>query len=327
MVPDRNRDLKEKDFVDSDGEVKQRKKRKRKTIGEEGSRRQTVIGLIATLVLGLMFYLPAEFKNWWGKYNQTETITIEKPIGDSEDISSVVGFKVKIVEKQDAEKAVDELLKDLVGSYGIWVESFSSGEGFYINKSKIFKPASLNKIPVLIEYYSQVDSGEIDPNKSYILKEKDRWEYGTGSMQNQPAGTEYSYQEVADLVANQSDNMGALLLSSWVGEKLVDEISLNEMAEIFRDLYKDKLVSKESKEKLLLSLTDTVNEDRITAGVPSGVRVAHKFGSEEGIVNDCGIVYADEPYVICLMSSEINSGEAGEVLPKISRVVWEWASQ
>ena len=50
----------------------------------------------------------------------------------------------------------------------------------------------------------------------------------------------------------------------------------------------------------------------------------HKFGSEEGIVNDCGIVYGDDPYVICLLSDSVNDGEAQEILPKISRVVWEW---
>jgi len=54
------------------------------------------------------------------------------------------------------------------------------------------------------------------------------------------------------------------------------------------------------------------------------VRVVHKFGSEAGVVNDCGIVEAKNPYVICVMSTDINDGEAQELLPKISRVVWEW---
>jgi len=315
--------LLEKDFGDEE-EGKKKRKRKRKTIGEEGSRKQTAIGLVLSLVLGLAFYLPAEFKSWWKGFNKVETITIEKPIGDSEDLSSVVGFKVSIREKQDAEKAVDELLKDLSGSYGVWVESLVSGEGFFINSSKSFEVASLNKIPILVEYYKQVDSGEIDPEKIYTLREEDRWEYGTGSMQNQPAGTEYSYQEIAELVANISDNMGVQLLSDWVGETLVEKMTVEEVGEMFRDLYSGELVSDESRDKLFSSLTNTVNEDRITAGVPSGVRVVHKFGSEEGVVNDCGIVYGDKPYVICLMSGSVNSGEAEAVLPKISRVVWEW---
>lgn len=307
---DKTRNFKEKDFVDSDDSERQIKRRKRKTIGDEGSRKQVAIGLVATLVLGLMFYLPVEFKNWWQKFNQVETITILKPVGDSKDVSEVIGFKVVIREKQDAKLVIEELLKDLAGNYGVWVEDLDSGEGFSINDSKVFEMASLNKLPVLIEYYKQVDGGKIDPEKVYILSEKDRWVYGTGSMQNQPAGTEYSYQEVAELTANISDNMGVQLLSKWVNKELVDEMALDKVANLFKDLYNDKLISKESKEKLFDSLTDTVNEDRITAGVPSGVRVVHKFGNEAGVVNDCGIVYSDKPYVICLMSSEVKIGRA-----------------
>ena len=319
----------EKDFADEEVEVIKKKRRNRKTIGEEGSRKQTAIGLGVSLVLGLLFYLPKEFSNWWGKMNQVETITIEKPIGDSKDVSEVVGFKVVIKEKQDVREAVEEILKDLPGKYGVLVESLEGTESFSVNGLESFEVASLNKIPVLIEYYRQVDKGEIDPEEVYVLREKDRWEYGTGSMQNQPAGTEYSYDEVAFLVANVSDNMGAQLLSRWVDSELVDELVLEDIGTIFKDLYNGELLSKESRDKLFESLTETSNEDRITAGVPSGVRVVHKFGSEVGVVNDCGIVYplkgeTSADYVICLMASGVNEGQAQDIWPKISRVVWEW---
>jgi beta-lactamase class A len=319
--------LQDKDFIGEDGEVKLKKKLKRKTIGEEGSRKQTAIGILASLGLSLIFFLPKEFKVWWENWNTPETVTILKPVGDEQDVSEALGFKVSIKEKVDAETVVEKLVEDLTGDYGVLIENLEIGEGFSIKAKNIFGVASLGKMPVLVEYYKQVDKGEIDPEEVYVLEEKDRFIYGTGLMQNQLVGTEYTYQEVAELTANQSDNMGVQLLVKWTGEKISEEMTVEEVASIFKDLYNDKLVSKESKEKLFDSLTDTVNEDRITAGVPSGVKVVHKFGSEVGIVNDCGIVYAKDPYVICLMSTEINEGEAQEVLPKISRVVWEWISR
>lgn len=323
MIDERDK-LQSKDFVDEEGEGRRRKRRSRKTIGEEGSRKQTALGLMLTIVLGLAFYLPVEIKKWWQDFNRMETITIEKPVGDSEDVSKVIGFEVVIKEKQDVKDAIEELLKDLPGSYGVWVSSLSSNEGFVIRGNELFETASINKLPMLVKYYQEVDSGKIDPEEIYLLQEKDRWEYGTGSMQNQPAGTKYSYQEIAELTANISDNMGAQFLSRLVKTKLIDEMILSEAGEIFVKLFRGELMSQESTEKLLASLTDTVNEDRITAGVPSGVRVAHKFGSEVGVVNDCGVVFAKEPYVICVMTKGINEGQAQEVLPKISRVVWEW---
>ena len=190
--------LQEKDFVEGEEGIKRRRKRRRKTIGEEGSRKQTGVGLLITLVLGLMFYLPREVRDWWKDWNNPETITILKPVGDAKDVSEVIGFKVTIKEKQDVEEAVEELLKDLSGDYGVWVENLVTEEGFVINANKTISAASVSKMPVLVEYYRQVDSGKINSEELYVLKEVDRWEYGTGSMQNQPIGTEYTYQEIAD---------------------------------------------------------------------------------------------------------------------------------
>jgi len=37
-------------------------------------------------------------------------------------------------------------------------------------------------------------------------------------------------------------------------------------------------------------------------------------------------VEAKNPYVICMLSTDVNDGEAQELLVKISRVVWEWGA-
>ena len=75
-------ELKDKDFVEVEPGEQPRRKRHRKTIGEEGSRKQTLIGLLVTILLSLMFYLPSELKQKWKDLNEGEVITIEKPVGD-----------------------------------------------------------------------------------------------------------------------------------------------------------------------------------------------------------------------------------------------------
>lgn len=341
MAEEKKRDLQEKDFVDAEREVKKRRRRSRKMIGEEGSRKQTAIGLLVTLALGLFFYLPTELKSWWQRFNNPEVITIERPIGDERDVSQIVGFKVTIKEKEDAEKVVVRLLEGLGGNYGVYVKKLSDAGEFGINEGTVFLAASVIKLPILVAYYQAVDEGRLKADKVYVLKGEDRVEYGAGSMQNQAEGREYRYKEIAWLVANQSDNMGAQIMIGWLGgEKKIDgmirswglektsikenETTPKEIGKLFEQLDEGELISEESREELFESLTNTVLEDRIPAGVPTGVEVVHKFGSEEGVVNDCGIVDGDEPYVICVLSTEVNDGEAQEVLPKISRVVWEW---
>lgn len=329
----------QKDFVES--ELQTGKKRPRKTIGEEGSRKQTFIGLIVTILLGLMFYLPTEFKKWWREWNRPETIKIERPVGEQKDVSEAVGFKVEIKKKTDVDMAIGKILANLSGNYGVYVKSLANNEELKINEDKIMTAASVIKLPVLTVYYQAVDEGKLDSEAVYTLVEKDRWKYGTGSMQNQAAGTKYTYKQVAYLVANQSDNMGAEVLIKKLGgytavQKAVEKLGLNqtdlnknettaaEAGKLLEVIAKKKLLTDESRVELFKNLTNTVLEDRIPAGVPSGVEVQHKFGSENGVVNDCGIVRALKPYVICLMSTGINAGEAEVVWPKISRLIWEW---
>ena len=297
---------------------------------------KTIWVLVITVALGLLFYLPREVSRWWQEFNQPDTITIYKPIGDSPDLSTVVGFTAKADQAGEAEAVIKQLLTGLPGNYGVWVD-----QGLEINSDQVYTAASVIKLPVLTVYYQAVDSGKVDPDEVYTLVEADRWEYGTGSMQHQPEGTKYSYRQIAQLVANQSDNMGAEILIKKLGgynsvQRIVNGLGLtntnlkenettpSEIGGLFQRLLVGKLLTPDSHEELFANLTNTVNEDRLPAGVPSGVVVIHKFGSEEGVVNDCGVIMAQKPYVICVLSTGVNAGEAEVVLPKISRVVWEW---
>jgi beta-lactamase class A len=65
--------------------------------------------------------------------------------------------------------------------------------------------------------------------------------------------------------------------------------------------------------------------ERIPAGVPEKIEIAHKTGSIKGVRNDAGIVYAPAgPYVIGLFSKRLEDEKAGVAcLAELSRVVWE----
>jgi len=65
--------------------------------------------------------------------------------------------------------------------------------------------------------------------------------------------------------------------------------------------------------------------ERIPAGVPENIEIAHKTGSIKGVRNDAGIVYAPNgPYVIGVFSKNLADEKAGVAcLAELSRVVWE----
>lgn len=310
-------------------------RRPRKTIGEEGSRKQTLAVFLILLVLGLIFYLPGRLHSPqlslnWPQLEGGEVITIRKGL-----------------QKQTSPRPrpnLEELVAKQTGDYGIFVKSVNGQEEWKLGEDKVMTAASVIKLPVLIVYYQQVDQGKIDPAEEYVLAEADRWQYGTGSMQYQPAGTKYTYKDIAKLVANQSDNMGAEVLIKKLGgytkaQQLVaalglvktnlraNEITAGEAGGLFLQLAQGKLLSPASREELFNNLTKTVNEDRLPAGVPENVRVIHKFGSEVGVVNDCGLVESANPYVICVLTTNVNVGDAEPLLPQISQAVWTWLGE
>ena len=66
----------------------------------------------------------------------------------------------------------------------------------------------------------------------------------------------------------------------------------------------------------------------IPAGLPSGVRVAHKTGEITGITHDAAIVYPPErgPYVLVILTRGFaERREAERLMAEVSRLVYRWA--
>jgi len=74
----------------------------------------------------------------------------------------------------------------------------------------------------------------------------------------------------------------------------------------------------------LADLTTTAFESRIPAGVPEGIRVAHKIGNEVGVISDAGIVFIpDKPFVLVILSQGTNEVIAKEKFPQlVNEIYW-----
>jgi beta-lactamase class A len=308
--------------------------RRWKTIGDEGSRKTTILVFLLFLTAGLiLLFLSGSRRHRpslsvkWPDLDNDEVITISKP-------SSA---RPVVRRRPD----LQPLLAGQAGEFGIFIKSVNGAAELRIGENVIMTAASVIKLPLLVVYYQAVENGQVSPEAEYILAEADRWQYGTGSMQYQPAGTKYTYKQIARLVANQSDNMAAEVLIKKLGGYRQVQASFNQLglkqtnlkeneitaaaaADLFLQLAQGRLLTPASRQELFDNLTQTVNEDRIPAGVPDNIRVVHKFGSEAGVVNDCGLVEASNPYVICVLTAGVNSGEVERLFPQISQAVWNW---
>ena len=95
------------------------------------------------------------------------------------------------------------------------------------------------------------------------------------------------------------------------------------MGILFRKLYLEKVVSDKDRDEILAFITDTIWEDRIPAGVPKGIKVSHKIGTEIGAISDAGIVFGSKPFILVIMTEEANEIEAKKVLPEITKKIYE----
>jgi beta-lactamase class A len=85
-----------------------------------------------------------------------------------------------------------------------------------------------------------------------------------------------------------------------------------EMMQLLEQLYRGKVIGQPWLEDFFSVLT-TPKESWLPRNLPEALKIANKPGSLEGVRNDSGIVFLkNRPYVICVMTTYLASGRAGE---------------
>jgi len=294
----------------------------------------TILGVLGATLLAIFLVTEREeirlrIENLWEKLTQPAVVRFEE------------GFSPQPPKTEQLKKTkgqVLELIKNLQGTYGVYKKNLETGGSFGINEERIFPAASLIKLPVFVAVYQEVEEGRLSLNTKYELKESDKVA-GAGSMYYAPAGTLFSYQKMLELMGKQSDNTAFNVFVKILGGKkiqaVIDSLGMGKTSLVenrttpadiglfFQKLYQGEVVSKKNREQIFSFLTDTLFEDRIPAGIPKGVRVVHKVGTEVGVYADAGIVFGPkEPFVLVILSEGAKEAEAKEVLPKIASLVY-----
>jgi len=306
-------------------EVEPLLKKPRKKQPPKGGRWSIVIFFLITLLAIASVYLKANLPIFWQKITAPLIITNKQ---------ANLRFEATPVLNQ-----IQSLIKDLRGKYGVYVYELEDKNQYGIYQNEKFPAASLMKLPVMVCFYQELEEGKIDPETKYTLKENDKV-LGAGILQGKSAGTVYTYRQLVEYMGQYSDNTAFKVMRRILGDDKIQqtiddlgmtktsledfETSPTDIGLFFQKLYQSKIISNENRDELLEFLTKTAYEDWLPEGIPGKIKVVHKIGRDTGTFSDAGIVFADKPYVIVIMSKEARETEANEVLPKISGLVWEW---
>lgn len=330
----RRKRIEDKEFKD----LKPENKKKRKSPPKPwGKKERLFVFIVLTATVGLSGFLALSSREWKvAGLPRIEVPKIEAPFIGEE--------KIVIEGKQKDQDSADQVIeaftnetKNLTGVYGLYVVRLDNGFSYGVNEKEVFTAASLIKLPVMAAMYAEAEKGNLNLEEKYILQASDK-KIESGFLYGKPVGFEITYRNLIQLMGKQSDNNAYLIGKKVLGDVVVNQYitkfgmkntSLSEntttpldIGQFFEGLWNNNTLIQRNKDELLETLTNTVFEAWLAAGIPQNVRVAHKYGREVHVINDAGIVFTKNPYVVVIMSKGVVDAEADLIFPKLSKIVY-----
>ena len=227
----------------------------------------------------------------------------------------------------------------------VYFEYLPTGTSVRVDGDDEYVAASLMKIPVVMELYKEAEMGKINLDKKIALKNE--WlDAGFGDLYKKGVGYEISLRDAAKLALTKSDNtaISMILYNTRNVLTLQDNvissldisfdrddtsqiaISARSYASFLKCLYFSCYVGYESSQEILQFLSESMFKNRLEAGVPDQVKIAHKIGTYSNTTqSDCGIIYEDKRnYLLCVML-QVPDNEAGNAhIAAISKIVYDY---
>ena len=242
---------------------------------------------------------------------------------------------------------VTTYLADQTGTYGfcLTIHSGSGAAGTWLSvgdhETTSFKMASTFKLPLALYLYTLAHQGKLRLTERMVYDEG-FYQGGAGSLRYEDPGDSYTLQDLATRAIRQSDNVAQAMLTSRLGRQhVLDFMAGLGGSAVYREgnpwatpsdlvLYMraaSDFARQDAKlgGRFMSDLTHTEFTDRIRAGTPASVVVAHKIGNLIGVVNDVALVKAPAgDYYLAMMSSGVPSDEAGAAVEKrVAAMVYE----
>jgi beta-lactamase class A len=292
--------------------------------------------------------------------SDTSTVTTLTPSG-SDGSSASVDPAVRVAAFDELKTSVDTFAASFDGRIGIYYINLTNDEVYGYGEKNPFVAASSIKMGIVTQMFKAIDEGRFEltqmltyDNRPYPTGDL---EYGTGIVLESANGTQYSIQRTAQLAITISDNCATnMIIRTLGGIDTIIPILNGISAEVpyrtaisYKD-YKGQLVSgrhrtsakdlalyaryfyelwdadKEAYAPFMDDLRSTVFTFGIQAKLPKSVPVAHKIGTnyDYRTENDVGIVFAQEPYILCV-TTEAESQEAGRTaVADVSLMFYEY---
>ena len=237
---------------------------------------------------------------------------------------------------------------------GVFLMDLDTGGYVDVNGGPVFSAASTIKIPILIAFFQDVDAGKVRLDEMLTM-EQEMVAGGSGNLQFQKVGTQYSALELATLMSTISDNTATnMLIKRLGGQEVLNQrfqswglsatairnplpdlggtntTSPRELASLIAMVNQGNLVSMRSRDLILDIMRRTERNHLLPAGLGTGARIHHKTGDIGTMLGDAGLI--DIPtgkrYIAAVMVQRPhNDPEAEKLISAISGAAYQHFSQ
>jgi beta-lactamase class A len=238
-----------------------------------------------------------------------------------------------------------------------------AGEEIRIGATTRFHAASTMKIPVMIELFRQAALAQLRLDDSITVSNQfhsvvDGSPYELSATEDSDGetyksiGKPMTLRALCDAMITVSSNLAANNLIEKLGARRIQETvdglgasgmqvlrgvedqkafdrNLNNttdalgLATLLDKLGRGEVVSREASMAMVQILERQTLNDGIPAGLPPGIRVAHKTGTITKIHHDAAIVYAARPYVLIVLVRGLDDQKrSAKLIADISRAVY-----
>ncbi|NJN62873.1 MAG: serine hydrolase [Coleofasciculaceae cyanobacterium RL_1_1] len=236
---------------------------------------------------------------------------------------------------------------------GVSLVDVDTGAFVDLNGNQVLAAASTIKLPILVAFFQAVDRGEVRLDEMLTLKAEQVAE-GSGTMQFDAPGTQYSALEVITQMIVISDNTATNIIldrlggqsvlnaqfQSWgmahtvLNEPLPDlqgmnTVSPDDLTHLLASIDRGELVSLRSRDRLLDILEATQNDSLLPQALGDGATIAHKTGNIKHSLGDSGLI--DLPngkrYVLSvIVKRPAEDDRAAEIVRQVAQLAQDYFS-
>ncbi len=230
----------------------------------------------------------------------------------------------------------------------VYLRRFKDGNWMGINDDETYSPGSLVKVPIMMTYLREAEQKPGLLNKEIYYSGAGGVPHQTFNAETIQPGKKYTIRQLLYYMVAKSDNNATLLLNQEVDQpmviKLFTDLGLPEpdlhsknygitasgYSKFLRMLYNAAYISNDDAEFALSMLTESTFTQGLMEGIPTGIKVAHKFGEMGEVVtgmphqlHESGIVFLnDDPYLLTVMTRGNDVKLLPEVIAEVSKRVY-----